>query len=108
MDVREKLVELINDCRVMEGYGMDLVERQADYLISNGVTVQEYGHGVNMTLSDIIEIQKVYKALGNFTKKQLCDAMIPYREKFELTDREVLAIARNELTLEEIDKFLKR
>ena len=42
MDVREKLVELINDCRVMEGYGMDLVERQADYLISNGVTVQEW------------------------------------------------------------------
>ena len=44
MDVREKLVELINDCRVMEGYGMDLVERQADYLISNGVTVQECGN----------------------------------------------------------------
>ena len=42
MDVREKLVELINDCRVMEGYGMDLVERQADYLISNGVTVQKW------------------------------------------------------------------
>ena len=61
-----------------------------------------------MTLSDIIEIQKVYKALGNFTKKQFCDAMIPYRDKFKLTDREVLTIARNELTLEEIDKFLKR
>ena len=61
-----------------------------------------------MTLSDIIEIQKVYKALGNFTKKQLCDVMIPYRDKFELADREVLAIARNELTLEEIDKLLKR
>lgn len=61
-----------------------------------------------MTLSDIIEIQRAYKALGNFTKKQLCDAMIPYRDKFELTDREVLAIARNELTLEEIDKLLKR
>ena len=63
---------------------------------------------MGMTLSDIIEIQKAYKALGNFTKKQLCDAMIPYRDKFELTDREVLSIARNELTLEEIDKFLKR
>ena len=66
-----------------------------------------------MTLSDIIEIQRTYKALynkplGDFTKKQLCDAMIPYRDKFELTDREVLAIARNELTLEEIDKLLKR
>ena len=66
-----------------------------------------------MTLSDIIEIQRAYKALynkaiGNFTKKQLCDVMIPYRDKSELTDREVLAIARNELSLEEIDKLLKR
>ena len=66
-----------------------------------------------MTLSDIIEIRRAYEALynkplGNFTYKQLCDAMIPYRDKFELTDREVLAIARNELTLEEIDKLLKR
>ena len=42
MDVREKLVELINDCRAMEGYGMDLVERQVDHLIANGVTVQEW------------------------------------------------------------------
>ena len=40
MDVREKLVELINDCRFMEGYGMDLVERQADHLIAHGVTVR--------------------------------------------------------------------
>ena len=42
MDVREKLVELINDCRFMEGFGMDLVERQADHLIAHGVTVQEW------------------------------------------------------------------
>ena len=42
MDVREKLVELINDCRFMEGYGMDLVERQTDHLIAHGVTVQEW------------------------------------------------------------------
>ena len=42
MDVREKLVELINDCRFMEGYDMELVERQADHLIAHGVTVQEW------------------------------------------------------------------
>ena len=42
MDVREKLMELINECRAMEWYGMDLVERQADHLIANGVTVQEW------------------------------------------------------------------
>ena len=47
MDVREKLVELINDCRAMEGYGIDLVERQTDHLIANGVTVQEYGEWVH-------------------------------------------------------------
>ena len=42
MDIKEKLVGLINDCRFMEGYGMDLVERQADHLIANGVTLQEW------------------------------------------------------------------
>ena len=47
MDVREKLVELINDCRAMEGYGIDLVERQTDHLIANGVTVQEYAEWVH-------------------------------------------------------------
>ena len=41
MGVREKLVELIHDCRAMDGYGQDLVERQADHLIANGVTVQD-------------------------------------------------------------------
>ena len=61
-----------------------------------------------MTLSDVIEIQKTYKSLGNFTKKQLCDAMIPYRDKFKLTDREVLAIARNELSLDELSNILER
>ena len=44
MDVREKLIELINDCRAMDGYGQDLVERKADYLIEHGVTVQECGN----------------------------------------------------------------
>lgn len=37
--MRGRLVDLINDCRYMEGYGIDLVEKQADYLIENGVIV---------------------------------------------------------------------
>ena len=36
---RDRLVELLDDCRYMEGYGMDLVEKQADHLIANGVIV---------------------------------------------------------------------
>lgn len=39
MDMKEKLVELINDCRAMDGYGIDLVEKQADYLLENIVIV---------------------------------------------------------------------
>lgn len=38
--MRNKLIELINDCRCMDGHGMDLVEKQADYLLANGVTIQ--------------------------------------------------------------------
>lgn len=42
MTDREKLIELIHDCRAMDGYGQDLVERQADHLIAHGVTVQRW------------------------------------------------------------------
>lgn len=39
MTDRETLIALIHDCRAMDGYGQDLVERQADHLIAHGVTV---------------------------------------------------------------------
>lgn len=39
MTNRDRLIELINDCRSMDGYGMDLVEKQADHLLANGVIV---------------------------------------------------------------------
>ena len=42
MTDRDRLIELINDCRYMDGHGIDLVEKQADHLLSNGVTVQEW------------------------------------------------------------------
>lgn len=39
MTDKERLIELINDCRSMDGYGMELVEKQADHLLANGVIV---------------------------------------------------------------------
>ena len=39
MDERDKLIELLDDCMYMEGYGISLVETQADYLLKNGVIV---------------------------------------------------------------------
>ena len=50
MDVREKLVELLDDMqRNGTGYFGSAIENKkiADYLISNGVTVQEYGEWVH-------------------------------------------------------------
>ena len=60
---RDRLIELINDCRSMDGYGMDLVEKQADYLLANGVivppcTVIDTLYVVNRALRKI-EIRKV-------------------------------------------------
>ena len=42
MDVREKLVELIIDAKRTDPETGSFTEYLADYLISNGVTVQEW------------------------------------------------------------------
>ena len=47
MDVREKLVELCKDLETLPC--CDTYEGQAEYLISNGVTVQECGYWVSLT-----------------------------------------------------------
>ena len=46
MDVREKLVELIESARY---WGSNTSEEIADHLINNGVTVQECGYWVSLT-----------------------------------------------------------
>ncbi len=37
--MRDRLIELLDECRVIEGCGLDLVEKQADHLLSKGVIV---------------------------------------------------------------------
>ena len=46
MDVREKMVELIESARY---WGSNTSEEIADHLIRNGVTVREYGYWVSLT-----------------------------------------------------------
>lgn len=59
-----------------------------------------------MQLEAAVEIQKAYRKLTSgqvpFTKKNMCAIFVPLRDKYGLTDRQVLAVARNELSLEEI------
>lgn len=37
--MRDRLIELLNECRGIEGIGMDLIEKQADHLLAEGVIV---------------------------------------------------------------------
>lgn len=46
--MRDRLIELLEECRSIEGVGSDLIEKQADHLIANGVIVPpcKVGHPV--------------------------------------------------------------
>lgn len=40
--MRDRLIELLEECRSIEGVGSDLIEKQADHLLANGVIVPPY------------------------------------------------------------------
>lgn len=65
-----------------------------------------FRYGDFMQIEVAVEIQKAYSKLTSgqvpFTKKNMCAILAPLRDKYGLTDRQVLAVARNELSLEEI------
>ena len=59
-----------------------------------------------MQLEAAVEIQKAYGKLTSgevpFTKKNMCALLVSLKDKYGLTDRQVLSVARNELSLEEL------
>lgn len=62
-----------------------------------------------MRLKDIANLQRDFEVLiieNRLTKKNLCDLVIPFRDKYRLTDRQALMIARKEYSLSYIDKLL--
>ena len=64
-----------------------------------------------ITVKDIVDLQESYKELvetKTLSKRKLCELCIPFRDKFGLTDIETLRIARDEITLKEIDKINER
>lgn len=64
-----------------------------------------------ITIEDIVELQESYNKLvktKTLSKRKLCELCIPFRDKFGLTDIETLRIARNEITLKEIEKINER
>ena len=61
----------------------------------------------------IKEIGKLQKDYGNLvskkmlTKKAMCDLVIPFRDKYCLSDRDALAIARNEINIDKIARLIE-
>lgn len=56
-------------------------------------------------LKEIADLQESYRKLvrtKRLTKRAICDLVIPFRDKYNLTDKDALMIARNEITLSKI------
>ena len=54
---------------------------------------------------EIVQLQSKYQSLiknKKLTKKAMCELCIPFRDKYNLTDLEVLRIARKEMDLSEM------
>lgn len=65
----------------------------------------------NNWIDDVISVQSMYDKLMTekcFTKKNLCNAVVWFRDKYKLNDLEALQIARKELSLAEIKSILSK
>lgn len=61
-----------------------------------------------MRLKELAKLQKDYRQLSKngITKKAMCELVIPFRDKWGLSDQQALAMARNEISLDEICKLM--
>ena len=59
-----------------------------------------------MRLKELADFQFQYTILERtkMTKKALCDLVVPFRDKYALTDGQALQIVRGELSLSKIEK----
>lgn len=60
-------------------------------------------------LREVGKLQDDYQKLVNgnkLTKKAMCDLVVPFRDKYKLTDLQALMVARNELSISEIADLL--
>lgn len=62
-------------------------------------------------IKEVSELQKEYRNLiykGTLTKKNICNLVIPFRNKYKLKDSEALQIARDEISLPKIITLLEK
>lgn len=64
---------------------------------------------MNELFKEVGKIQDEYEnliATKTLTKKAMCDLIVPFRDKYKLTDRQALSIVRQELSITEICELL--
>lgn len=62
-------------------------------------------------MREVAMVQEEYQRLINekkLTKKNICDLVIPFRDKFKLTDKQALMIARAEMSIPEIHNLFSQ
>lgn len=62
-------------------------------------------------MSDVANLQIWYQKLigeERLSKKNMCDLVIPFRDKYGLKDSQALQIARAELSVSEINDLLNK
>lgn len=62
-------------------------------------------------MSDVANLQTEYQRLideKRLSKKNMCDLVIPFRDKYGLKDLQALQIARAELSVAEINELLNK
>lgn len=62
-------------------------------------------------MSDVANLQTEYQKLideSRLSKKAMCDLVIPFRDKYGLKDGQALQIARDELSISEINNLLNK
>ena len=61
-------------------------------------------------LKEIAALQTEYEKLKNsekMTKKAICDLVIPFRDKYHLSDKDALAIAQNKVSIAQMVTLLE-
>lgn len=66
---------------------------------------------MNDLINDVAVLQTEYQKLVDerrLSKKAMCDLVIPFRDKYGLKDGQALQIAREELSIAEINELLNK
>lgn len=61
-------------------------------------------------IKDIAKLQKDYTELissGKMTKRAMCELIIPFRDKYHLTDKQALMLARDEMSFAELGGLIQ-